>query len=1191
MIPHVNTVQEQQQREEDVLTLAGSMNHRDIKVIVDTASVKNIVDINYVDKNQIKTCDDMPFIRVANSTLVKIVGSTNINVCFNNYTFSLEALVLANLPKPLLLGLEFLKAHSAVINLSNNEISLKTLDNEIVNLPLNAGKVVEKENFNVVDMKVDKNFDKELPYADGQELCQDEKNSKITLCSDVVVNKDLVKCAVNSKSVAGNDINFVPNYNFLIKNGLQINKIYRENLTLYVDILNYGRNSKKLFADTCVAFEVKDNNQIESNCVNEIEHLETLVTLPDKNVEKCYDVNIGLSKNDYQSVHNLVQEFEDIFAWSIEELGHTQLVKHRIDTTDEIPVVSRPYRVSHAERKIINNQVEEMLENGIIRKSQSPYSSPVVLVPKKDGDMRFCVNYKKLNAKTIKNVYPLPVIDDILTYLGDAKYFSSLDMFSGYWQVEIEEDHKHKTAFVTTDGLFEFNRLSFGLTTAPSTFQQLADAILGEMKWNGAMTYLDDILVYGKTLEDHNKNLKKVLLKLKATGLKLKPSKCHLAYSKITVLGHTISDQGIQPDSSKIEAVRNFATPTSKKTLQSFLGLANYYRKFIEKFSVIARPLYDLLKKDRKFVWTVKQEGAFQKLKDMLTSPPLLTHYLPEAEKELHVDASDLGIAAVLLQKTENGMHPICYVSRTLTKAEKNYGVGEKEALAVVWSLTYLRSYVWGQHIKIFSDHQPLCYLQNIKNVSGRMARWSCKLQQFDYEIIHKAGKCNQDADCLSRNPYSKATKLDEESVNEVPTFMLPLVNIQEFQEEDPVVSDLIQAVRDVKYGSSHLQRRAKNFKTIDGVLYKKSTNPTEMDKLVVPQGLKLQLMQQLHCEPLSGHLGFAKTYDKVYTRYYWDNMHRDIRKFIAGCADCQIRKGPINDKPPGGLQPIEIQDLQPFDMIGIDILGPLSKTTSQNNNIIVCTDYVTRFAITKAIPSAKAEEIATFLVEQVISIHGVPRKILSDRGQVFRSEMVRELVKNMGSESIYTTSYHPQTNGLTERFNKTLADMLSLYVSTSQNDWDKYLPLVTFAYNSSKQDSTQYAPFYLVFGRHPQLIPDAMFRKSNPEETPNPNIDEHRTKAKKNVAARQKNDKLRYDDKHKDVTYEVGDKVKLRVYIRQKGKSDKLQCKYHGPFVIVRKASPVNYVIQKGEGARAKQELVHVKRLAPYYPPYNFDD
>jgi len=1185
VLTHLSTVPRQEIL--DVLSVTGSLNGADIEIIVDTASVKNIIDCKYVDRNQIKPCGGMYFIKVANSSLVKIVGIAEINVGLASCIFTLEALVIENLPKPVLLGLEFLRRYDSIIDLKANKICFKNNRNEMVDLEMNLKPCSNEEDVKNMDKSSsnleDSCFLSELPNAVASEVTE---NLKITLRNDVTVGHDLVKCEVKVSTLSRNKVDFIPNHDFLIKNGLNVNKITSENSNFYAEIKNYGRGTKKLFAGTCLAFVSQDDcvYKMTNNCIN---INETLVTSLPKESQKTYNVNKQLCKNDFQIVYNLVLSFKDTFAWSISDLGRTHLVKHQIETTDNVPVVSRPYRVSHTERKIINSQVEEMLENEIIRKSVSPYSSPVVLVPKKDGDMRFCVNYKKLNAKTIKNVYPLPVIDDILTYLGEAKYFTTLDMFSGYWQVEIDEKDKHKTAFVTTDGLFEFNRLSFGLTTAPSTFQQLADAILGNMKWNGAMTYLDDILVYGKNLEEHNYNLKKVLSQLKATGLKLKPSKCQFAYKEITVLGHTISEQGILPDSSKLQAIQSFQTPKNKKALQSFLGLANYYRKFIDKFSVIARPLYNLLKKGAPFAWKSEQESAFQSLKEKLSTPPVLTHYLPKAEKELHVDASDQGIAAVLLQKVNDAMHPVCYVSRTLTKAEKNYGVGEKEGLAIVWSLTYLRSYIWGEHIKIFSDHQPLCYLNSIKNVTGRLARWSCKLQEFDYEIIHKSGKCNQDADCLSRQPCFQATEKDEDDANEVPTFLLPLVDITEFQKEDSVVSDLFQAIQDPSYGNSHLQRRAKNFIIKDGVLYKKSAVPHEEDKLVVPQGLRAQLMQQLHCEPLSGHLGFARTYDRINTRYYWDKMYLDVKKFIRGCPDCQTRKGPNNEKPHGELQSIEIDDLQPFEMIGIDILGPLTKTKNQNNNIVVCTDYVTRYAITKAIPSAKAEEIATFLVEQVISIHGVPKKILSDRGQVFRSEMVRQMVQSMGAENIYTTSYHPQTNGLTERFNKTVADMLSLYVSTSQDDWDKYLPMVTFAYNSSKQDTTQFTPFYLVFGRNPRLIPDAMFLRSSTMVIPNPNIDAHREQAKKNITKKQKKDKLRYDNKHKDVTYRTGDKVKLRVFIRKKGRSDKLQCKYHGPFVIVRKISPVNYIIQRGEGARAKQETVHVCRLAPYHEPY----
>ena len=460
-----------------------------------------------------------------------------------------------------------------------------------------------------------------------------------------------------------------------------------------------------------------------------------------------------LSPIEQQQLLNLLTSFSTIFTTANDPLGRTNVVKHSIQTSG--PPIRQPLRrLPQAMKPVVEMEVQKMLEQGVIQHSTSPWSSPVVMVRKKDGAWRFCVDYRKVNAATRQDAYPLPRIDATLDSLSGSVYFTTLDLASGYWQVELEETAKETTTFSTPDGHFEFNVMPFGLTNAPATFQRLMECVLAGLTTHECLIYLDDIIIFSASFPNHLARLRGVLSRLFEAGLKLKPSKCHFARKEVHYLGHVISAIGVKPNPFKTAAVSSYPAPTNVKELRQFLGLSNYYRRFIKDYSRIAEPLHQLTRKTSKgFLWTPACQDAFDELKLRLTTAPILT--FPDFSKEfiLHTDASATALGAVLCQEKEGVEHVIAYWSRQLNKPERNYSTIEREALATVAAIKEFYPYLYGFSFKLFTDHNPLIALKGLKDVGGRLARWMIFLQQFNFQIKYKPGKVNNDADALSRRP------------------------------------------------------------------------------------------------------------------------------------------------------------------------------------------------------------------------------------------------------------------------------------------------------------------------------------------------------------------------------------------------------------------------------------------------------
>lgn len=883
---------------------------------------------------------------------------------------------------------------------------------------------------------------------------------------------------------------------------------------------------------------------------------------------------------------NILKEFlrSEVSAFAVDPKrpGVADVPAHRIDTGDAVPIKLRPYRSSHHERGKLDEEVEIMHANGTIRQSQSPWAAPAVLVMKKDGDLRFCVDYRRLNALTRKDSYPLPRIDETLESLVSMRYFSTLDLASGYWQIPVAEEDKPKTAFTTGRGLWEFNVLPFGLSNGPATFQRTMDVVLAGLRFDVCLVYLDDVIVYSATFAEHLERLKLVFARLRSAKLHLKFKKCNFCLREIEFLGHVVGRDGLRTDPKKIEAVRAMRAPTDLASLRSFLGLASYYRRFVNRFAEIAEPLTKLQRKGERFVWTPECEASFVKLKERLTSAPVLAYPDFKLPFVLYTDACKEGLGATLGQ-IQNGKEVVIgYASRTTQKAERNYGITELECLGAIWGTKQFRPYLYGRKFQLVTDHSALKWLLSLKEPVGRLGRWALWMQQFEFEVVHRQGRLHNNVDPLSRAPLIVNGLVADEPDTTA-----------EQQRADPELGPVIRLLEDNELPDDpELARKLVKWAPFFGMqngrlMYipdpKKRQNTA---LLALPKATRSTVLYQMHDDVFAGHLSTEAVYAKLRERFWWPRMYRDTREWVESCPDCQTKKTPR--KPRAGLlQAISV--LERWHTVGVDIVGPLPRTSRKNRYLVVFCDYMTKWPEAFAVRDADAATVGTLLADEIMCRYGAPARLLSDRGKVFLSNVVGYICQLFGVKKLNTTAYHPQTDGLVERFNHTLVEMLSQYVNEHQTDWDVYVGGALFAYRTAKQRSTGVTPAMLMFGRELRQPLDEALQLTRPGDA-SASAAEIARKIQSNVErakeslARSREAQARYYNAHRrHVTFQVGDKVLWFKPMRRQGLVAKLAHQWNGPYVVAEVVNDVLYRLQSLNG-RLVRELANVVTLKPYH-------
>ena len=757
------------------------------------------------------------------------------------------------------------------------------------------------------------------------------------------------------------------------------------------------------------------------------------------------------------------------------KLGTIETTEHRMELLPEhAPVWQAPYRMGHKEREFESAEIGKMLKDGIIRPSKSDWASPVVLAPKGDGSLRFCIDYRAVNEATRRDSYPIPRMDDCIDTLGEARYFSTLDANSGYWQIPMRKKDIPITAFTSHEGLYEFVRMPFGLKNAPATFQRALDMILSGYNWKTCLVYIDDVIIYSRTGEDHLRDVDSVLQVLKQAGVSLKFDKCRFFTDSVRYLGHIIRPGTLEVDDSHVRALKLAKPPKTTSELRSFLGFTNVYRRFINNYTETARPLFKLLQGNPKKHKPIpplddSQMKSFQKLIEQVTSPPVLALPQPGLRYSLDTDACDYQIGCALFQIHEDGTRrPIGFWSRLMLPREQNYMVTEKECLAVIYGIITCRHYLLGVEFDLNTDHSSLRWLMTINDPSGRLMRWRIRLSEFQFKIHHKKGYLNTQADTVSRLASDGHTSGIEDF--EIPTYSSVLaadsagipdqISVTEILREQSR-DDFCNAIR------SRLERgegSVSNFKlnSANGVLERILPTHTVT---VIPKNLQARLLKLEHEPVIGSHCGGKRMYESMRRYYYWPRMALDCYETVEVCAPCAQERVTLQ-KSARNLKPFPAT--APLEDVAMDMLGPLLKTPRGNRFILVIVDRFTKLTVTVPMKDTRSFDIAKAFVNHWVFVYGPPRTILTDNAGNFRSKWIQEVHRRLGIKSKSTTTYHPQSNGQTERFNKTLLSALRKYVSDHPYDWDLYTHALTYAYNTHVNTVTGLCPFDLVLSRTP---------------------------------------------------------------------------------------------------------------------------
>ena len=753
---------------------------------------------------------------------------------------------------------------------------------------------------------------------------------------------------------------------------------------------------------------------------------------------------------------NLVPVLQAKYPTLFVGVGKLKDYKLKLHVDSEVtPVAQKPRRVPFALREKVTTKVEDLMAKDIVERVNGPTSwvSPVVIAPKASGDIRLCVDMRKANAAIIRERIPIPTVDEVLENLNGSAVFSKLDLCLGFHQIELEEGSRDITTFATHDGLFRYKRLSFGVNSAPEKYQQIVSQVVSDI--SGVQNIADDLIVHGKNIEEHDRNLHKVLQRLEEKNLTLNPQKCQFRMDKVVFMGLLVSKYGIGPTEEKVRAVLESSRPTTPTEVRSFLGMVGFSARFIPNFATIAEPLRGISRQGTPFVWGSEQEASFQELKQQLASAPVLAYFDKEAHTQVIADASPVGLGAVLVQEKNGVGRAVCYASRSLSSVERRYSQTEKEALALVWACERFNLYLYGlQTFDLVTDHEALkvIYPRGSKP-SARIERWVLRLQPYNYKVCCVPSRDNI-ADALSRLttlPASEKCRYDDEHVRMVALKAVPVaIKIQEIESASAEDEEL-QAVRDC-LSSGNWEKGPRSFVMVRNELTFIGQVILRGTRIVIPKVLRSRVLDLAH----EGHQGIVKMKERLRSKVWWPGVDKDAERKCRECYGCQlVTKETI---PP----PVKITRMpeRPWQDLALDLLGPMPT----GEYLLVLVDYFSRWVEVDIIKSTTSETIIKCLDKQ-FSRFGVPSTLRTDNGSNLVSVEMEEYLNEMGIEHRLTTPLWPRANGEVERQNRSLLKAMRV-AHAEKRDWRLELNKYLLAYRSTPHVTTGQSPAELLFGR-----------------------------------------------------------------------------------------------------------------------------
>jgi len=1126
---------------------------------------------------------------------MELGGKIKLHIRFQGDTLEQEFIVMKNLPMTCIIGIDAIERHQFVINgkektifrIKTNatfdpEAILVTLPEEIsINpfemIPCFVANTQEDKSVNSI-VAVSKEMVNNLESRKVKKQLQTAVFTKAIECPQAL---EVVPMQVDAKR---------PNVHLLCMLNTSNRAIKIKPWQIIGEISNI--ELKKVPQVTTVD-ESEDSRDLKA--CNRIEDKEKLTV---NSLAAVADISFADAPEEGRSqLNKLVNEFSDIFAANSYDIQKTTLIEHTIETDGTGPVRHRPYRTPFKLQEELKRHLNEMIKNGIIRESNSPWAAPVLLVKKPHtSETRIVTDYRSLNKITKHDSFPLPNVNAILDQLGNKKWFSTIDLASGFFQIPMENKSIEKTAFICELGLFEYLRTPMGLRNSPSTMNRLLLKIFKDLIGKSVLVYMDDLMVMSNSIDEHLKDLRQVFTIFRQANLRLKAKKCSFMSKRVVFLGHVITPEGRFPNPKNVEKLLNFKVPTTLKELQSFIGLCSYYRSYVKKFSDIAHPLIELTKKGetKKIQWSQEAQAAFDLLKKHLTTEPILAHPLFELEFILQTDASGHSLGAVLSQIQKGKEVAIAYASRHLNAAERKYASIEREALAIIFGIKTFKYYLLDNPFTIETDCRPLLWLESMKEKdAGRVARWGKLLSSMKYKIKYKEGKIHRNADFFSRIPIAAIIEQPQEEslIRRAQDTDIFCRNIIFYLEN----GELLNPENKFPEWMPHIELYCLNNNILCHEFHQTSQKRDRQVKLqvVLPWSLRKTVVEEYHDR--ANHFAFLKTFLNIQRRYYWPTMAKDIKEYCKACLTCAKSKK-LHTAVRPLMRPIDIARA-PFDVLALDFMGPFRPKSRQGNSyIMVSTCLFSKYVDCIALPEITALTTAKALIERIFYQHGAPRCILSDRGSQFTSKLFKHLLERLEIKQKLTTAWHPQCNGQTERANKTLCQIIRGYINDEHDNWEDLLEPIKFAYVNSINSSTNFSPYFLTHGRDPVMLIDQIMNAVN-DKTYTPqayaskvmeNLNTAYKMVRANLVKERMHQKEQYDKRAKELKYVIGDKVLLDIRgVVPAEKCKKFLPKYEGPYRVLK-------VYENGTieiTAEGVTKHVNTKRIIPLFETMVWQD